>query len=310
MLTVLTDIKQLTMNIEDFKVSKGDKTINIDIVPLMKAPIGSEEAYLRVNEIAEITGARLDNFLNSKRAKEFILLYAGIDYDKVDLKRVDINYLRKLTIKDTNIPIIIRKGGRYGSGTELHQMVALEFLDYSSTKIGFALKIILKQIFKQADIVKIERQGTIREFHPLSGAIAEYLAPNIENPLGSAMIKSTVMDFVNLQVIGMTARRFRALKAKEGIIVHKDHTRQYFDDNTLNKIIAMEKKIYMYITEMGFRNFHQIKGYYLDRCSLVKALTLSIKELKKMNKDYDNTLKRKPSDKKDAKLQELYDKYH
>ena len=294
---IATNINQLTMSSAFDTLTTNKGTVELYLKELMNRPVNSKDVYVDFTQICYLYDKKAIHYLRLDETKELIEIAKEVD--------------------NITIPLIKTIRGRKGK-TFIHYVILLDALRWIDKRLAYEMDKILRQVFKQADIVKRDRSETIREFHPLTKAIEDYFLPHINNKIGRKMIYPTVMDFANKQVINMTAKQFREMKAKEGIIVHKDETRCYFDDDVLSKVIAIEKKFYDLIINLELENFQQLKAIYLKRVSVKKIWNYSKDELKALNAKLDIYEKRvleynatgKDTVKILAKIEEIKSKYH
>lgn len=285
---IATNINQLTMSSAFDTLTTDKGTVELYLKELMNRPINSKDAYVDFTEICFLYNKKAINYLKLDKTKELIEVAKEVDNIK--------------------IPLIKTIRGRAGK-TFLHYVLLLDALRWVDTRLAYEMDKVLREIFRQADIVKVHREECKTHFHPLTDAIKKHILPHISNEAGKRNIYATFMDFANKCVMGMSAKQFRELKAKEGVEVDKDETRCHFGDNNLDKIIEVEKKFYLYITEMGFTNFHQVKAFYLKRVNLINALTLSVDELKSLNLRIDRLEKNKKQEQAQAKIREIISQY-
>ena len=250
-----------------FDVIAGEGgNIALYLKELMSKPINSKDVYVNFTDVCK---------LYNKEPFDYLRLDSTKEYNQKVAK-----------VRGVTIPIVKTIKGKYG-GSYLHYVGLFNALRWVNIDFGIEMDYILEQVFRQADIIKTDRQGTITKFHPLTDAIKEYFVPNISNKMGKKMIYPTVMDFANKIIMGMTAKQFRALKAKEGVIVPKEETRCFFEEDKLDKIIAIEEKLYQLIVNLELENFHQLKAIYLKRVSVKKIWNYSKDELKALNAKLD-----------------------
>ena len=263
---VLNNISQLTMS-SKFDVIAGEKgNIALYLHELMNRNINSKDVYVNFTDVCA---------LYNKAPAEYLRLDSTKEYHKKIAK------MRGITI-----PIVKTIKGRYG-GSYLHYAGLLNALRWVNIDIAIELDYILEQVFRQADTVKIHREECKTHFFPLTNAIKENILPHINNKMGRKMIYATFMDFANMQVMGLTARQFRDLKAKEGELIHKDETRCHFGDDNLDKIIEVEKQLYNLIVTMELESFHQVKALYLKRIKPRFIWNYTYDELKVFNNKVD-----------------------
>ena len=294
---IATNINQLTMSSAFDTLTTEKGSIELYLKELMGRPINSKDVYVDFTQICYLYGKKAINYLKLDETKELIEIAKEVD--------------------NITIPLVRTIRGRKGK-TFIHYALLLDALRWIDKRIAYEMDKVLRQVFRQADIIKTDRQGTITKFHPLTDAIKAYFVPNISNKMGKKMIYPTVMDFANKIIMGMTAKQFRALKAKEGVIVPKEETRCFFEEDKLDKIIAIEEKLYQLIVNLELENFHQLKAIYLKRVSVKKVWAFNKDELKALNARLDILEKRlegyirdgKKTEKIIKSIEDLKAKYH
>jgi len=285
-IAVATNIHQIAMNTNFLTLKTERGEVELYLKDLMSTPVDSKDAYVNFTRICKIY-KKLPNEYTRKPSTE--------EYAK-----------RVKQIFNIQIPLIKSIAGRYGESF-IHYKLLFHALRWVDMDLSIEMDMILEQVFRQADIIKVDRNETIDRFHPLTDAIKEFIAPHLE-PNDRKFIYPTIMDFANLCTIGLTSRQY---KAKHNLSSDY-HIRQNFTEEQLNQVISIEKKFYDIITLFKLKNYHQLKALYLDRVSIINVLTMTKDELKTLNAKIDRWEREQrlnPTDKRADKIKAFIESF-
>jgi len=254
---IATNTRQINLSTKFFLV-EADGT-EIDIQALMKANIDSEDAWVNINPILNKYDVRFFNWTRNKTVKEFIN-YATTDFLK-SLKSESIKipfpksqwYTKdKFSWLDNDCPLICTRKGRHHGGTWLHKTLFLEFLSVTDVGFRFEMHKVISSIIATSKVVKVSRVDTKFQFHPLTDAIKDIYIPAQSSEGAVKFAYSNFMDMVNLQVLGMKARKYREVYDLDP----KTPVRDTLPKRTLDEIAKYEKHahglmVYPGLTDLG-----------------------------------------------------------
>jgi len=183
---------------------------------------------------------------------------------------------------NNDCPLIVTKGGRYNSGTYLHQKLFLKFITTLDVEIEVMLYEAIMNVFKSADVVKKERHDTKADFKKMTALIKSDYIPKNKNHYNPYYMFA---DLINLHVLGGTAQNFKAINHLE----KNDVVRNHLIEEDLHTLIEAERTIVNLIAIKGVTSFCKIS-----------------KELKKDMKRYRKRYTSDGAKKRFKKLRKLY----
>jgi len=203
--------------------------IIIDVQSLLKLPIGSEDAYFKVTDMAKIFKKDARRFLDNANTKEYIEAL-----DEYFLNRQNFGGLKK--------GWFYTKRGKYQSGTFFHKELFLKFASWLSPKFEVEMHQLVKNLIIYSDQLKVDRLDTKFLYKELTKTVQEIYQPK-QSINGQKFTFINLANLINLKVLGYTAKQYRELHN-----VEKDKAiRDTLSDKTLEEIIEVEKDMNGYI---------------------------------------------------------------
>jgi len=256
--------KEITLSTKFFHLSLGDgstNTIEIDVQGLMRADIGSEDAWINVTPLLQAYNKKVTKWTRNKSVQEYINVVTDTFFKSTNLAPFKIPFPKAQWFKksrydwlDQDTPLICTRSGKYHSGTWIHKKLFIEFITILDVKLRIELHELVESVIKQTDLVKFERTGTKTLFHELTDVIRDVYIPAQTSENAKKFAYSTLMTLANTKVLGTTAK---AYCKKNNIEVTKDmiSARDALDEDKLKKIKEVEKEIW------GFIRFAKITDY-------------------------------------------------
>jgi hypothetical protein len=209
------------------------ETINgelvVDVQTLLKAPVGSEEAYFKATTIAKKFGKDARKFLDNTNTKEYI-------------EALDEYFLNSQNFGGLKNGWFYTKRGKYQGGTWFHKELFLKFASWVSPKFEVQMHQVVKQLIIYSDQLKIDRLDTKFLYKELGKTVKEiYLPKQSQNSQRFTFVN--LANLINLKVLGYTAKQYRELHNVDPNIAIRDT----LPDETLEEIIEVEKDMNGYI---------------------------------------------------------------
>ena len=133
------------------------------------------------------------------------------------------------------IELLIKKRGKYNSGTWIHAELFLKFASWVNVEFEYDMHQLIKHLIRHADQVKIDRASTKHLYHPLTDAIKDIWIP-VQSENSKKFAYTNLANLINKKVIGMTAKKYK----EENGIDPNASTQDTFPDDILKKIEATE----------------------------------------------------------------------
>ena len=238
--TVHLKTKLLTLETENGEII-------IDIQALLKAPVGSENAYFKATKIAEAF---------NKDIRKFLKLRGTIDYitalDKYFLNDPKSAHLKK--------GWFYTKRGKYQGGTWFHKELFLKFASWVSPDFEVQMHQVVKQLIVYSDQLKIDRLDTKFLYKELGKTVKEiYLEKQSDN--GKRFAYQNLANLINLKVLGYTAKQYREMYNVDPNVAIRDT----LPDETLEEIIEVEKDMNGYIKYGEIYDYDTLKKKILGK---------------------------------------------
>jgi len=260
--------KEITLSTKFYELSlrgKNDEVVEIDIQGLMRADVGSEDAWINVTPIMKAYGKKFADWTRNKNVQEYINAVNRRFTKLADLNQLKIPFPESQFYKasqfdwlEQDCPLICTRRGKYHSGTWLHKELFIKFITVLDVELEIELHQMIMKIIKQSDLVKFERTGTKTLFHKLTDAIKEIYIPAQTSENAKKFAYSTLMTLANTKVLGTTAK---AYCAKNNIEVTKDmmSARDALDEDKLKKIKDVEEEIWGLIRFAKITDYSKLK---------------------------------------------------
>lgn len=249
---IVSNLKNITMSSKI--VIFGKDEVKIDIAKLFQG----EEAYIEITQISKVYGKRFNNWSRLDEVQEYIKkLEEYLNSSKMSMLENGVKSTKTRATK-VKSPLIIRRAGRYNSGTWLHRKLALKYFRWLDVEFEIAIDMFLERVYKQVDVVKINRRDTKTLFYPLTDSIRDIYIPAQSSENAKRWAYPTLLDMINLKVLGMRARDFRE---KNNIPKGKDiYTRDYMGEEQLKSIKRFQSHLNTML-EMGITDYNQLKEF-------------------------------------------------
>jgi len=161
--------------------------------------------------------------------------------------------------KNTHLKLIKTRRGKYHSGTWLHAKLIIEFIRRLDVRLAVSMDLFIQDLIIHSNEIKIERQNTIARFHPLTDVIKTHYIPKQESDNAKKFAYSSLMTLINLQVLGMSAKKYCKLN---GITVDTSKNisvRDYLPKKKLDEIKTLEQHMHGLILYAGITDYHELK---------------------------------------------------
>ena len=291
--TIITsNLSNITLSTKLVIFGKDDSEVKIDIAKLFKG----DEAYVEVTKISKVYGKRFTDWTRLEDTKRYIKelegylnlahlrglkkdenlkgqksdplengeilnsSYMSVLKNDKSLNSPHLGGLKNTKNNQTKVksPLIIRRAGRYNSGTWLHRKLALKYFRWLDVKFEIAIDMFLEQVYKQVEVVKVNRNDTKTLFHPLTDSIKNIYIPNQLSENSKKFAYANLLDMINLKVLGMRARDFR--KANNIPAKNNIYTRDYMSETQLKNIKKFQSHLNSLISA-GFTDYNQLKEF-------------------------------------------------
>ena len=262
---ITSNFKDITLSTKLVRLESHSGELILDISQAFK----SGNIYTEVTKVSQYYGKRFYHWIANKNTKEYIRFVEKQVFgdenkphgkragNKKETSRNSVGFKNQQKTETFTSPLIKRKAGRFG-GTYLHEDILLEYLMWLDMELKFEVQQFMKKVLKQVQIVRIDRADTKTLFHPLTNAIKEIYIPAQSSENAKRWAYSTLMDLVNLKVLGMRARDFRE---KNDIPKGKNiYTRDYMSEEQLKAIKKFQSHLNTML-EMGITDYNQLKEY-------------------------------------------------
>lgn len=238
---ISTNLKEINLSTQFLRLETDKGELLIDIKQLLKEPVGSENAYFNATDIARHFGKDIKEFLRNKSTKEYI------EELELVLNRGNSTYLKMTkTVR-----------GRYGGGTWFHSKLFIEFAGWLDVKFKVRMHMILEEIIKQSNVLKIERENTKILFKGLTDTIKDVWIPAQDSDNGKKYAYSTLATLSNIAVLGCMSKKYAT---DNGIEIEKGKSiRDYLSEDVLKKIEKVEENINGFIKYGNITDYEELK---------------------------------------------------
>jgi hypothetical protein len=266
--TTAVSIEKITMITKLLTLEYDDKDgveITIDVKALMMADVGSENAYINITPICKHFGRRAQHFLSLPNTKEYMQIienegvFKGRSQRPLKQKNDEKNNKNNSLIdRKKLIELVIKKRGKYNSGTWIHVDLFLKFASWVSVQFEYDMHQLIKHLIRHADHVKQDRASTKHLFHPLTDVIKDIYIP-AQNENGKKFAYTNLANLINKKVIGTTAKKYK----KDHNIEPTATIRDTFSDAILKEIEEAEKDLHGYIKYREVTEYAELKNLML-----------------------------------------------
>ena len=266
--TTAISIEKITMITKLLTLEYDDQDgveITIDVKALMIADVGSDDAYINITPICKHFGKRAQHFLSLPNTKEYIQIIENEGFFKScsqrPLKQKNNNKDSKnkyLIDSKNDIKLVIKKRGKYNSGTWIHVELFLKFASWVSVRFEYHMHQLIKHLIRQADHVKQDRASTKYLFHPLTDVIKDIYIP-AQSDNGKKFAYTNLANLINKKVIGTTAKKYKKIHN----IDPNQPIRDTFSDDILKEIEEAEKDMHGYIKYREVTEYGELKRLML-----------------------------------------------
>jgi hypothetical protein len=257
MIITTTDTKELTIDTKALSLEVNGTNVEIDIVGLMKLPVGSEDCWVNIAPLVELKskGGRPNLFLRQQDVKAYI-----VEFYKCELKS-HLDFTEKMISEKKVLPhypmingrpVVDVKSGRYG-GTWIHRDLLTKFASWISVEFEVAMHKTFMDLLRNVNSVKVVRESTKDRFHGLVEVIDNIYAPNQSSYQEQSRHK--LMDMINMIVLGMTSRKFRKIND----VKDNEDIRDKMKQETLDAITKVEEDMKGFIEYGGLANYSELK---------------------------------------------------
>ena len=223
-------IEEINLKTKLLSLETQNGEILVDVQALLKAPVGSEEAYFRGTGIAQAYKKDIRDFLRLDGTIEYI------DILKEEVKGGIIPPLKR------GYDFIYTKRGKYNGGTWVHKELFLKFASWVSVRFERDMHRLVMRLITYSDQLKIDRLDTKFLYKELGKTVKEiYLEKQSDN--GKRFAYQNLANLINLKVLGYTAKQYRELHNVDPNVAIRDT----LPDETLEEIIEVEKDMNGYI---------------------------------------------------------------
>jgi hypothetical protein len=241
-------IEEINLKTKLLSLETQNGEILVDVQALLKAPVGSEEAYFRGTGIAQAY---------KKDIRDFLRLDGTIEY--IDILKEEVNSGVIPQLK-RGYDFFYTKRGRYNSGTWLHNELFLEFASWVDVRFRRDMHKVIKKLIIYSDQLKIDRLDTKFLYKELGETVKEiYLEKQSEN--GKRFAYQNLANLINLKVLGYTAKQYRELHNVDPNIAIRDT----LPDEVLEEIIEVEKDMNGYIKYGEIYDYDTLKKKILSK---------------------------------------------
>ena len=205
--------------------------IIIDIQSLLKLPVGSEDAYFKVTDIAKKFDKQPKIFVNQlPSVKEYIKIL------EQEIKGGIIPPLKK------GRSFIYTKRGKYDGGTWVHKELFLKFASWVSIQFERDMHRLVMNLLIYSDQLKIDRLDTKFLYKELGKTVQDIYQPK-QSTNKKRFTFINLANLINLKVLGFTAKDYRQIHN----IDENKAVRDTLSDDILEQIIEVEKDMNGYI---------------------------------------------------------------
>ena len=203
--------------------------IIIDIQSLLKLPVGSEDAYFKVTDIANFFKKDARKFLRNINTKEYI-------------EALDEYFLNRQNFAGLKKGWFYMRRGKYESGTFFHKELFLKFASWLSPKFEVEMHQLVKNLLIYSDKLKIDRLDTKFLYKELGKTVQDIYQPK-QSINKKRFTFINLANLINLKVLGFTAKDYRQIHN----IDENKAVRDTLSDDILEQIIEVEKDMNGYI---------------------------------------------------------------
>lgn len=237
---ITTNLKEINLSSKFLKLESDTGEVLIDIKQLLSEPVGSENAYFNATEIAKCFCKDIKEFLKNKSTKEYI------EELEIVLNGGNSTYLKMVkTVR-----------GRYGGGTWFHSKLFIEFAGWLDVKFKVRMHIMVEELIRYSNSLKIERDNVKIHFKELSDVIKNKWIPAQDSDNAKKFSYNNIATLVNMKSLNTTSSKY----AKDnGIEIEKGKSiRDYVSLELQQKIDQTEKEIWAFIFT-GTTDYDELK---------------------------------------------------